>query len=189
MDKRFQIVGYRSEEKGMALILAIGFLAILSILGAVVFEVSTRDLGETASFKPAREAFYAADRAVEYSMNTGIILNLAPEESINLYTGVKMDKDGNAVGAASTVHLNNINLTTVTQPGKGSLVSGTVTDLGPDDLPPSVAALYGSDFGANFYHVEVETSAPGNATSNVNASIVRLFKSDDDTIFRTSGGG
>jgi hypothetical protein len=52
-----------------------------------------------------------------------------------------------------------------------------------------VAALYGSEFGANFYHVEVEATASGTAKSHVNASIVRLFKSDDDTIFRTSGGG
>ena len=73
-----------------------------------------------------------------------------------------------------------------------TLVSGTVQDLGPHELPPSMAAIHGSEFGANLYHVEVESSAPfagSTVTSSVNASIVRLFKMDDDTIFRTSGGG
>lgn len=167
----------RRGERGIALILAIGMLAVLSILGAVVLTVATRDLGGSATFVPGRNAFYAADRAVEYSMNRDIIISLIPGETIDLMTE-------DAVSAPGTKHHEIID-----QAGSGSLISGTVTDLGPNDLPPSIAALFGSEFGANFYHVEVEAEAPGGAETKVNASIVRLFKSDDDTIFRTSGGG
>ncbi len=46
-----------NRQKGMALIIAIGFLAILSILGAVVLNVATQDLGASAGFMPARQAF------------------------------------------------------------------------------------------------------------------------------------
>lgn len=183
-----RILDPRRGEKGMALILAIAFLAILSILGAVVLDVSTRDLGQSATFMPARQAFYTSDRAVEYSMNRDIILNLSPTETIDLFNNVKKDKDGNVLGP--TTHDNKA---IINAAGGGTMIAGSVTDLGPNELPPSVAAMYGSEFGANFYHVEVESTSPAaagtTANSHVNASIVRLFKSDDDTIFRTSGGG
>jgi len=167
----------RRGERGIALILAIGFLAVLSILGAVVLTVATRDLGGSATFTPGRNAFYTADRAVEYSMNRDIIISLSTGETINLMTAEVASVPG-------TKHHE-----IVDQAGSGRLIAGTVTDLGPNELPPSISALFGSDFGANFYHVEVEAQAPGGAEAKVNASIVRLFKSDDDTIFRTSGGG
>lgn len=188
MTNRPRKVAPRRGEQGMALILAIAFLAILSILGAVVLDVSTRDLGQSATFMPARQAFYTADRAVEYSINRDIIIALEPNVRIDL--GANLRQRINADGSLTTLGPTATNHKAIIDgAGVGTLISGTVTDLGPNELPPSVAAMYGSEFGANFYHVEVRTEAPGNAQSNVNASIVRLFKSDDDTIFRTSGGG
>lgn len=181
MLKKLKMPGSRDGEKGIALVLAIGFLAILSILGAVVLQVSTGGLQGTAGFMPGRQAFYVADRAVEYSLNRDIIVSLTPGNSVNL-----MNDD--AVSPGTLTHSQIIEAGAV-----GDLQSGSVEDLGPRDLPPSVAEVYGSDFGANMYHVEVESSAPGaggsTVSSHVNASIVRLFKSDDDTILHTSGGG
>ena len=58
-------------------------------------------------------------------------------------------------------------------------------------LPPALAAAHGSEFGANMYHVSVKTKAGTGRLereTHVNASIVRLFKMDDDQIFRTSEG-
>ena len=69
-----------NRKKGMALMLAIGFLALLSILGATVLNVALRGLDESESrtfTKSDQMAFYAADRAVEYSMNRDIVVNLA----------------------------------------------------------------------------------------------------------------
>ena len=77
-------------------------------------------------------------------------------------------------------------------PDPGSWFPGTVTDVGPRSLPPAMAAMHGSEFGANLYHVSVETKAGTGRlerSTHVDASIVRLFKMDDDQIFRTSGGG
>jgi len=181
MSKKIPNSRTRRGERGIALILAIGFLAILSILGAVVLQVATRDLEGSATYMPGRQAFYVADRAVEYSMNRDIIVSLTPGNTVDLTVD-------DAVTPGSLTHEQIIEASAV-----GELVSGTVTDLGPRDLPPSVAELFGSDFGANMYHVQVQATAPAAGgsvtTSHVNASIVRLYKSDDDTIFRTSGGG
>ena len=182
-----------NRQQGMALIIAIGFLAILSILGAVVLNVATQDIGASASFMPARRAFYTSDRAVEYSMNRDIIVNLNSGDTITLADGTPaVDEDGTEFAKdASGVSLG-VTHKEVVEDGTATLVSGTVQDLGPRDLPPAMAEIHGSDFGANLYHVQVEANAPGpggTVESRVNASIVRLFKLDDDTIFRTSGGG
>lgn len=184
----FAIFSRNNREKGLALILAIGFLAILSILGAVVLNVATRGLDETnilSSYTRAdQQALYAADRAVEYSMNRDIIVNLAQYNSVNLMT----DEVKQATSAGTGVNHNVV----INATGPGRIVSGTVTDVGPRSLPPTMAAMHGSEFGANLYHVSVKTEAGlGRFKRNVHvdASIVRLFKMDDDQIFRTSGGG
>lgn len=173
-----------NRQKGMALIIAIGFLAILSILGAVVLNIATQDIGASANFMPARRAFYTSDRAVEYAMNRDIIVNLTPGNSIDLAADDALDASGFSLGLTHKQIIEGSDV--------GTLVSGSVVDLGPHDLPPTMAEIHGSEFGANLYHVEVESTAPsagGVMESRVNASIVRLFKLDDDTIFRTSGGG
>lgn len=165
-------------ESGMALIIAISFLAILSILGAVVMQASTRDLRSSGARMPERQAFNAVDRAVEYSMTRGLILSMPVNGSVNLMTGIV---------TGTTTHADIIKTT------DSALTQGMVYDLGPNDMPSSAAELFGEDFGANYYHVEAKVVTPPTgtprATSNANSSIVRLYKRDDDTIFRTSRGG
>lgn len=170
----------RSGERGMALILAIGFLAILSILGAVVMDVANRGISGSGVLSNEKKAFYVADRAVEYSMNREIIVGLSPTDPpVNLLSDTT---SGGVVHKTIIDSVNTVN---------GKLISGSVSDLGPKTLPGSIAAFFGSDFGANVYHVaaEAEAGPTGNTKKmNVDASIVRLFKLDDDTIFRTDGG-
>ena len=171
----------RDSEKGMALILAIGFLAILSILGAVVLQVSTRDLESSGEKMPEKQVFYASDRAVEYSMTRGLILNMTANGAVNLMTD-HVDND-----PSKKKHFEVINT------ADSALTAGQVSDLGPNDMPSNISKLFGDDFGANYYHVEVKAvtppTGPVRSKSNINASIVRLFKRDDDTIFRTTRGG
>lgn len=179
-----------NRQRGMALILAIGFLLVLSILGAVVLDVSTRDLKASSETRPMQEAFYTADRTVEYAMNRDIIMTLGVDGVVNLAnetagtSDIVMRANNTAVPGGET-HKMVIELT-----GAGRLLNGTVRDLGPRSLPPAMAAIHGSEFGANLYHVNVETEATlSKRSTHVDASIVRLFKMDDDQIFRTSGGG
>jgi hypothetical protein len=159
----------------MALILAIGFLAVLSILGAVVLNLATQGLTDSASSLPKQQSFYTADRSVEYSMNRDLIVALPGYNSVNLITGTT---------ASGVTHKSIIEKDSV-----GTLESGIVTDIGPSTLPPAMAEIHGTEFGANLYHVNVEASAPLGGTTRIDAAIVRLFKMDDDTIFRTSSGG
>jgi hypothetical protein len=180
---KFSMLHADHRQDGMALILAIGFLAILSILGAIVLNVATRDLSGTAVTMPNQRALYAADRAIEYSMNRDIIMNLPIYNSINLVTAEVRTADGTVVSGVTHKDV-------IDDSGPGTLVSGSVTDIGPSVLPPHLAAIHGSEFGANLYHVNVKTTSIGASKPvHIDASIVRLFKLDDDQIFRTSGGG
>jgi hypothetical protein len=172
------------RQKGMALILAIGFLALLSILGAVVMRVSTQDMKASGAVVPKQKAFYVADRAVEYALNRDMIYYLNPmagTPTANLVTGTVTS----GLTHKQIIETGELNI---------SMESGTVEDLGESGLPPYLASIHGSDFGANLYHVKVKTMAyKGNptleASAHVDAAIVRLYKKDDDQIFRTSGGG
>lgn len=175
-----------NHQRGMALIFAIGFLAILSILGAIVLQIATRDLtgiGGSTSIQPKQRSLYAADRAVEYAMNRDIIVNLPVSATEDLVTGYVKRADGLSTGVThkSILDLDDSRF--------GTLLAGKVTDVGPRALPAAMAAIHGNEFGANFYHVSVKATAPLGGTTHVDASIVRLFKLDDDQIFRTSGGG
>ena len=168
----FSTLKSNNRQKGMALILAIGFLAVLSILGAVVMRVSTQGLKDSASFLPKRQAFYLADRTVEYAMNRDIMYSLNSDETITFEgTAHETIIEKNSIG--------------------GELVEGSVKFIPSDNLAMSdqLAELHGNDFGVVLYHVSVKSKAAMGATSNIDASIVRLFKKDDDQIFRTSGGG
>ena len=185
----FMTLQTENQQKGMALILAIGFLLVLSILGAVVMQVSTRGLKESGVTEPTQKAIYAADRSVEYAMNRDIVINLAVSGIVNLADESTEVRESNGAPVAGVYHKTVINAS-----GPGSIISGTVADKGPRTLPPHLAAMHGSEFGANLYHVTVKTtsnnfSTTGPYTTHVDASIVRLFKMDDDQIFRTSGGG
>ena len=177
----FKTFQNHNRQKGMALILAIGFLAVLSILGAVVMKVSTQGLSASATTLPKRQSFYAADRSVEYAMNRDILINLPVSSSVNLVTDVAKDGSGSSMGVTHKDIIENGSV--------GTLISGSVTDIGPRTLPPAMAEIHGTEFGANLYHVNVSASAPLGGTTRVDAAIVRLFKIDDDTIFRTSSGG
>ncbi len=161
----------RNRQKGLALILAIGFLAILSILGAVVMDVATNDLKRSATDLPQRQAFYVADRAVEYAMNRDIVFTLMSGDTVNI-----------ASGSHKTI---------IEKDGVGTLESGSIKMLASEELsmPDHLAELHGNDFGVVLYHVNAKASAALGAEANIDASIVRLFKKDDDQIFRTSGGG
>lgn len=146
------------QEKGTALIIAIGMLAVLSILGTVVLTTSTRDLGLSGGFLPARQTLYTADRAVEYAMNPELLLTLeVKDESIDLKT-------------ATAQFDNNISLTKthgeiIESFGVGTLNSGRITRS--DDVPSTLLNTRyrtapegaGTVVNAAYFHIEVSATA------------------------------
>ncbi len=56
------------DERGMALIVAIVLLAVMSLMGATLMSLSTSEIQLTSNYRDSRQAFYAADRATEYAI-------------------------------------------------------------------------------------------------------------------------
>ena len=65
MGKRIDPGSIRSE-KGMVLVTALLLLAVLTILGTAYFIQTSTDIKISTNFRTSREAFYAAEAAVEY---------------------------------------------------------------------------------------------------------------------------
>lgn len=155
---KLRMLSILHQEKGTALIIAIGMLAVLSILGTVVLTASTRDLGLSGGFLPARQTFYTADRAVEYAMNPELLLTLeAKDDSIDLKT-------------ATAQFDNEISLTKthgeiIESFGIGILNSGRITRS--DDVPGTLLNTRyrpapegaGTVSNAAFFHIEVTATA------------------------------
>jgi hypothetical protein len=159
------------DERGFALVLAIAMLAILSLLGLTVLLSSDTEMKVTGNYQVAKQTFWVADRAVEYATSRGILMAL-DGSTLDLLTG----------GHKELIEAG----------GGGVLTAGTVTDLGPGTLPTKIADAYGSDFGVNYYQVSVtaqQNSNPNSAAVQIDASIVRVFKNDDESIFITKGEG
>lgn len=161
MIMEFNMFDSRNRQRGFALILAIGFLAVLSILGAVVMDVATRDLSETVDVLPNQQALWAAERSIEYALSEDM------RDELTLSTDKKID-------LTETSHTNLINST-----GSGQILDGEVKFLTTTkDLPAHV--LEGQALGTEgrIYHVKVKTATKfsGRAykETNVDATMVLL---------------
>lgn len=162
-----------SNERGVALILAIAMLAILSVLGSVALMSSNTEMKVTGNYQVGKKTFWVADRAVEYATSRNILMTM----------GTQVDLVADDAG----VHKSRI------EAGAGGfLTAGMVRDLGPGNLPTKISGAYGSDFGANYYQVSVTARQRDDVTSpavRIDSTMIRLFKNDDESIFITTGGG
>ena len=158
------------REDGMALIFTISMLAIVSLLGAIAISVSQSEIGIATNYRCANEAFFAAERAVEYVVgNTDIT-----------FSTTETDLD-------ASPHRTNLTV------GKTGLVVGAgnkVTPLGIGDLPSSIADSFGTDFGAYYFCISVTGSGPNDrAAVELEAEKVRVFHREDEAILETTSGG
>ncbi len=56
------------NEKGMALVIAMLLLAVMSILGTIMLSGSTTEIQLSGNYRNSYQSFHTADRAIEYSI-------------------------------------------------------------------------------------------------------------------------
>jgi len=141
----------------MALILALVLLTLMSILGALALSTSTTESGISGNYRASQQAFYAAERAVEYASTSESIYETIGTGSADLNAGA---------------HPTNIAAGT----GNSGLKSGAtnqVSYLTAGALPPGS----GSDptyFAARYYIITVTGDGPNNATTRVESQVARV---------------
>lgn len=159
----------RTAERGLALILCIGFLALLSILGATVLNLTNSDLQLTTRDRRAKDIFYTADRAVEYALSPSVYTNLTN-------VGDQVDLTADLVPGGAVTHKSRI----IDAGKKTDLINALVTYEGFGG-PPSRAAKYDKTASAGkvyrYFHISVEASSdpPGQDRAFIDAQVVQVF--------------
>ena len=166
----FKMFHTNNRQNGMALILAIGFLAVLSILGAVVMRVSTLDLKNTAAFLPERRAFYIADSTVEYALNDELI------NSVNTDLTNWLIVDGKRTIDLMTSHGGDDKRIISLGQNKEELVEAKLTQVMLTGAKIPIQYDFITTLGdtAELYHLNVKSKASLGTTSNIEASIMKL---------------
>lgn len=141
------------NQRGTALVLSLIMLTIMSILGALSLSTSTTELGISSNLRASQEAFYAADRSVEYAMTNEAIYDSigTGEQSLDGYNSALLIGDsGLRVGAGSKVEY----LT------KGALPPGSGSD-------PTY-------FESRYYVINVTGEGPNNSSSRIESQVARI---------------
>jgi hypothetical protein len=149
--------GAQAGESGMILVLAMSMLFIMSIIGVMALNTSSTELGISGNHKSSQEAFYAADRGVEYGMTRGDIYETIGLSSVDLESGDHKTKISAGLSGS----------------GLKTGADNHVTFLTSGNLPPGS----GSDptyFQARYYVIGVTGQGPKNTESRIECEVARI---------------
>ncbi len=138
------------NEKGFALILALVMMFLMSILGTIIFNVSSSEVLVSRNYRVRQDAMYAAERAMEYSRSDGNIYATIDTGSVNVpLTGVSLMADS-------------------------SNASGTVQFVSNGN-PPRGSGVDVTQFQANYYVINVTGTGPGNSSVQLEVNHARIL--------------
>lgn len=137
------------NEKGIALVIALIVLFLMSLLGTMMITNSSTEVQGARNFRVKQDSFYGADRAVEYART-----------DVNIYT---------TIGSGSV----NIPLSGVSLASGSSDATGTVTYLSSGN-PPRGSGIDATEFQANFYAIEVAGTGPANSRTEAETNVARI---------------
>jgi hypothetical protein len=169
-DKAPAAAGIPENERGVALVLALVMLALLTILGVWAIDTASSDLSIAGNFRNAQKAFYSADAALAYAANPDTL------RKAYLYS---------VATGSTTVWSQVISIGTVTANIK-------VNYLGSGPLPAGSLCAGDLDVNGNprfhglYFAVNTEGNAANNAVAAVEAAVVQAV--EEDVIVGYSGG-
>lgn len=158
----------KRSERGMALILCVGFIAILSILGAVVISVTSDEMTASWKERASSDVFSTVDRAVEYSLSAPVLADL--------------NSVGDTVQLTDAVHRDKI-VINPDNPTKGTeLTLGIVQYEGFGGSPINAGKYEKNNISANktyrYFHVSAQAEHNNNLvtdTASVDGEIVMVY--------------
>lgn len=143
------------NQKGVALVLALTMLAIMSMLGVLALSTSTSEIGISGNYRTAREAYFAAERAVEYSYTNKDIFDRPMTDFPVALTGDYATHIAVGNSGLKSGETNQVDYLT-----SGALPPGTGSD-------PTI-------FQARYYIVTVTAQGPRNSTVRVESQVSRI---------------
>lgn len=141
------------NQKGFALILTLIILFLMSILGTMIFSTTTTEVQISRNYSLRQDAFYAADRGMEYALSDG-----------NIYL---------TIGTGTL----NLPLTGVSLASSGTNSTGTVQYAATGN-PPRGSGVDVTQFKANYFVVNMTGTGQGNSNVELEANIARIVPKD-----------
>jgi len=138
-----------NNEKGMALVITLILMFIMTILGTTLFSVTTTEVKISRNTNFGNQAFYAAERADQYA-----------QTDANIYA---------TIGTGTL----NIPLTGVSLQSGQSNATGTVSFLASGN-PPRGSGVDANDFKANYFVVDVTGTSSGNASKWLESNVAKI---------------
>lgn len=142
--------GILNNEKGIALVLALIVMFLMSLLGTMLIANSTSETKGAMNYRVKQDSFYAAERALEYARTDA-----------NIYA---------TIGAGSV----NIPLAGVSLAAGATDASGTVTYLANGN-PPRGSGVDATEFQANFYAIETVGTGTANSRTETETNVARII--------------
>jgi hypothetical protein len=158
------------NERGVALILVLVMLLLLTILGFTVLTTSTSELRIVGNNRSMETAFFNAESAVNYAYTNGDIYNF-----LNPGTHDSWPDPDHGVNGTSSVdnHYNE-----VTIGGNKAMVKVNYVETGPvpagmgTEVDAGISS--GGGFKANYYSVSVKGSGPNNSQAEIDSYVARI---------------
>jgi hypothetical protein len=157
---RTKAPGGGKGERGVALVIALVMLVLLTILGVWVLNSASTDLHISGNYRNNQLAFYAGDAAINYLTNANMLTTA--------YTQMTGTNDSYSV---PSFPVSNVPL---------SQATGTVEFLRSGPLP--LGSIYDSDVDYNgnpkfhglYFNVQTSGTGVNNATAVVEAGVVQV---------------
>ncbi len=165
---KFVVSRAKSNERGVALIIALIMLMLLGILGAWALSTSTTELRITGNYRNSQNAFYAADAAVEYGQAYDAIYSAIVADTANVNHVCPPACTGLSAGSKPGF---------INVPGLGTNSADVKVEwILKGDLPPGggYSAEEGDKFQANYFAVTSAGYGPNKTEVDIESRVARV---------------
>ncbi|MEI8355718.1 MAG: PilX N-terminal domain-containing pilus assembly protein [Deltaproteobacteria bacterium] len=179
------------NERGVALIIVLAMLLLLSILGASMLATSTSELKIAGNYRNSEETFYTADAAMELAHTySGIYTNLALDSPFWPVSGSgqNMEADFGSHGANTNNQKNpdyaNYNRVSFTGANGNPNTADVRVELTGSGNPPAGYGIQedsgispgSTGYKANYFAVSVIAYGPNDTTSKLESQLARIVQ-------------
>jgi PilX N-terminal len=156
----------KKSERGMALIIALVMLVLLTILGAWVLNSASTDIHISGNYRNNQQAFYAGDAAINYLTNANTLSTA--------YSGMTGTNYSYCLGPAPCNPAPPLTMSVVSQ------ATGTVEFLRSGPLPLGSAYDADVDYNGNpqfhglYFNIQSSGTGMNNAQAVIEAGVVQV---------------
>lgn len=137
------------SERGMALVIALIALFLMSILGGIIFTTSNSEILGAKNYKVMNESLYAAERGIEYAKSDPAIYAAVGTGSVAIPVGGVSLESGASDASGSVEYLMRGN-------------------------PPRGSGMDATEFEANYFAVNVEGAGPLNSRTEIEVNVAKI---------------